>query len=92
MSCVPVIGAQPAFTKRKGSEKIPITLPAKRPTIMPNELEIEKLPTMLDGMVMAVLTKAKIGTIINATGLCKKCFRRSFFLSQSLAGKDDVPI
>ncbi len=65
--------AKPAFTKIKGIENIPISFPATRPNIMPAELEFDKLPIISVGIIIAVLTKAKMGRIINATGLCKKC-------------------
>ena len=66
--------AKPAVTKIKGIENIPISLPAVRPKIIPNELGEERLPEISEGIIMAVFTNAKIGTIIKATGLCKKCW------------------
>lgn len=38
---------------------------------MPKEFGVERLAIILTGIRMAVFTKAKTGTIIKATGLCK---------------------
>ncbi len=64
---------------------MPINLPTINPKMMPNELDVVRLPIILPGSMIAVLTNANIGTIKNATGLWSACCKwyETFSLSSS---------
>ena len=60
--------AIPVFTARNEVRKIPTNFPTIRPQIIPIELEVRRLLMISFGNTIAVLAKAKMGRIKNATG------------------------
>ena len=88
--------ASRSFTNAKGTANIPINLPTTRPIIMPSEFAEVRWSAIFDGIRIAVLTKANMGTIMKATGLCKKCCRcndtfRSSLLSNGITNASNTP-
>lgn len=63
----------PNATAKNVNKKIPKGLPIINPSAIPKLLCSVKICAMLPLKTMAVLAKAKIGKMIKATGLCKKC-------------------
>ena len=64
---------KPNRTARNVATKIPTGLPTINPSAMPRLLGLVNVSMMFPLNKIAVLAKANMGRIINATGLCKKC-------------------
>ena len=56
------------LTARNDRPKIPINFPITRPRIIPQELSVVNPERILSGKIMAVLARANMGRITNATG------------------------
>ena len=63
----------PKVTTKSVNRKIPNGLPTISPTAIPKLLFSVKVCAMSPLKAMAVFANAKMGKMINATGLCKKC-------------------
>ena len=63
----------PKVTAKNVKAKMPKGLPTINPTAMPKLLFSANVWEMSPLKTMAVLANAKMGKMINATGLCKKC-------------------
>ena len=63
----------PNVTAKNVNRKIPKGLPTISPSAIPKLLFSVKVCDMFPLKTMAVLANAKMGSMINATGLCKKC-------------------
>jgi hypothetical protein len=64
---------KPKATAKNVKRKIPIGFPTISPSAIPKLLFSDNVCVISPLKTMAVFANAKIGKMINATGLCKKC-------------------